>query len=303
MVLFGIIAFVVVTLSGSVGFFVYTVLYPEQTAVNRLERLTAAAGQAEEARNYQQDVVVEQMMARLGRLAQAEEEDTSTAEIKQLLVQAGYRSRNAMEIYQGIRVAATLGLPVLASSTYLIFTTTNTAFCMLLAAAAGFYGSKYGLSNQATARQAAVLRAYPDALDLMVISVESGLNLDQAFTRVAFEMKAVSPAISEEFSLVNTEISAGIDRALALRHLQERTGLDEVRSLVNTLQQAERYGTSIAQSLRLYSQLGRERRMARAEEKAGQASSKLTVVMIAFLLPVLMAVLMGPSFIRIFVMD
>lgn len=303
MVLFAILGFVVIVLSASVGFFVYTVLYPEKTAVDRLERLTLAAGQAKEAEKFQRDVVVEQMMARLGRLGQAEEENEPTAEIKQMLVQAGYRARNALDLFQGMRVAATLGLPVVASLTGFIFTTTNTAFCMLLAAALGFYGARYALYQQATARQAAVLRAYPDALDLMVISVESGLNLDQAFKRVAFEMKAVSPAISEEFQLVNTEISAGIDRAVALRHLQHRCGLDEVRSLVNTLQQAERYGTSIAASLRLYSQLGRERRMARAEEKAGQASSKLTVVMIAFLLPVLMAVLMGPSFIRIFVME
>jgi tight adherence protein C len=134
----------------------------------------------------------------------------------------------------------------------------------------------------------------------MVSSVESGLSLDQAFRRVAIEMKTVSPPLSKEFSLVNSQVSAGITRIQALRKLEERTGLEEVRSFVNTLTQAERFGSSVAASMRMYASVAREKRMARAEEKAGQVGSKLTIIMIFFFLPVLMFVLLVPSGLRIY---
>jgi tight adherence protein C len=173
------------------------------------------------------------------------------------------------------------------------------AFGMLLGAVSGYYLPLLMITSQAQNRQASLLRAYPDALDLMVSSVESGLSLDQAFRRVAQEMKTVSPILSKEFTLVNSQVSAGIERIEALKRLEERTGLEELRSFVNMLSQAERFGSSISESMRLYSSVAREKRMARAEEKAGQVGSKLTVIMIVFFLPVLMMVLLAPSGIRI----
>jgi tight adherence protein C len=191
-------------------------------------------------------------------------------------------------------------LPVAVSPLAFVVTDlTVAAFGMLLGAVSGYYLPLLMITSQAQNRQAGLLRAYPDALDLMVSSVESGLSLDQAFRRVAQEMKTVSPILSKEFTLVNSQVSAGIERIEALKRLEERTGLEELRSFVNMLSQAERFGSSISESMRLYSSVAREKRMARAEEKAGQVGSKLTVIMIVFFLPVLMMVLLAPSGIRI----
>jgi tight adherence protein C len=297
---YAILAFVVSTVVALVTFTVYSLAYPEQTAADRLERLTHAEVSRDSGRiTHREDAAVEKIAARLGRLAQAEDQD-SVNDLRDTLRHAGFRSRRAVEIFQGSRVASVMLLPVFISPSGLFVDSIETvAVFMVMGAAAGYYLPVAYLQITAASRQAELLKAYPDALDLLVISVESGLGLDMAFRRVAREIMTVSPQLAREFQLVNTEISAGIERMDALRHLQERTGLDEVRSLVNMLQQAERYGTSIAQSLRLYSSLSRERRMAKAEEKAGQVSSKLTIIMILFLLPVLMTILLGPSAIRI----
>ncbi len=295
-----VLGFVVVTVVSGISFATYTILYPETTPVDRLERLTHAAARFEAAGRIttRDDAAVERIAARLGRLAQGDDQDQIN-ELRDQLKHAGYRHRRAVEVFQGIRVAAFFGLAVLAAPATLFMGSTSAVVLMVVAAGIGYYVPLFALNLLATNRQSDLLNSYPDALDLLVISVESGLGLDAAFRRVATEMRTVSPTLAKEFSLVNTEISAGIERIVALRHLQERTGLDDVRSLVNMLQQAERYGSSIAQSLRLYSNIGREKRMARAEEKAGQVSSKLTIIMIIFLLPVLMAILLAPSFIRI----
>jgi tight adherence protein C len=119
--------------------------------------------------------------------------------------------------------------------------------------------------------------------------------LDAAFRRVAAEIQQAAPDLSQEFQLVNHEISAGVPRVSALRHLEQRTGLEEVRSLVNMLAQAERFGTSVAKSLRTHLAVVRKQRMSRAEAQAAAISPKLTVVMILFLMPVLMSVLLGPA--------
>ena len=129
--------------------------------------------------------------------------------------------------------------------------------------------------------------------------VEAGLGLDAAFRRVAEEIEGTAPELSLEFQMVNHEISAGFSRVDALKRLQERTGMDEIKSLVNMLTQAERFGTSIARSLRIHSEVTRQKRMSKAEEEAAKVSPKLTVVMILFLLPVLMTVLIGPAMINV----
>ena len=300
MITYIILAFVVSTVVSLVTFTVYSLAYPEETAADRLERLTNAETSRDAGRiTHREDAAVEKLAARLGRLAQGDDVE-QISDLRDTLRHAGFRSRRAVEIFQGSRVACVLLLPVLISPTGLFVESIETvAVFMVLGAATGYYLPVAYLQVAAATRQGDLLKAYPDALDLLVISVESGLGLDMAFRRVAREIRTVSPQLAREFQLVNTEISAGIERMDALRHLQERTGLDEVRSLVNMLQQAERYGTSIAQSLRLYSGLSREKRMAKAEEKAGQVSSKLTIIMIMFLLPVLMVILLGPSAIRI----
>lgn len=296
----GVIAFVVSTVVFVFAFAIYAIAFPPTTAGDRLQKLTAAneSGVADlvserEARAY------EAMAARLGRMAQGDDEDAAEL-MRKKLVYAGYKSRRALEVFNGVRVGMAMLLPVMIAPSALWYEASVTLFAMFLGVVVGYYGPIAVLTGQAQGRQAELLRSYPDALDLMVSSVESGLSLDQAFRRVAIEMKTVSPSLSKEFSLVNSQVSAGITRIQALRRLEERTGLEEVRSFVNTLTQAERFGSSVAASMRMYASVAREKRMARAEEKAGQVGSKLTIIMIFFFLPVLMFVLLVPSILRIY---
>ncbi|MCB9666219.1 MAG: type II secretion system F family protein [Alphaproteobacteria bacterium] len=301
-----IIAFVIIVVTMFVAFSMFIVMFPVQTAADRLEQLTVASevkGPAD-ITGSRDATLLEQIAARLGQLAAPSDDEGSNAEVEKVrlqLKQAGYRNRRALDIYNGLRVAGAVLLPVVVAPAALFMETQAVLFAMLIAAAVGYYAPMVMLANQAQTRQASLLRSFPDALDLLVSSVESGLGLDQAFKRVAREMVGVAPDLAREFTMVNSEIAAGVERLHALKHLEERTGLDEVKSLVNMLAQAERFGSSVADSLRIYSAVAREKRMSRAEELAGQVGSKLTIIMIVFFLPVLFAILLAPSGIRMFV--
>jgi tight adherence protein C len=141
-------------------------------------------------------------------------------------------------------------------------------------------------------------RAFPDALDLMVICVESGLSVEAAFGKVSSEMGADAPVIAEEFGLTTAELAYLSDRRQALENLSDRTGLQTVKSFVTALAQSEKYGTPVAVSLRVVAQENRDSRMSRAEEKAASLPAKLTVPMVLFFLPVLFMVLIGPTIIQ-----
>jgi tight adherence protein C len=300
-----IIVFVVTTVTSAGAFALYNILYPPTNAADRLEALThaAEAGSYDALTGERDARAVEALAARLGRLAAAESDDDETRDLRATLRHAGYKNRRALEIFNGVRVAAMMLIPVAVAPTAMWLDTKVTIFSMVLGAVVGYYLPLIMLNTQAATRQAELLRSYPDALDLLVSSVEAGLSLDQAFRRVATEMRTVSPALAKEFNLVNSQVSAGVERTMALRQLEERTGLEEVRSFVNMLSQAERYGSSVSESLRMYSTVAREKRIARAEEKAGQVGSKLTMIMIVFFLPVLIFILMAPSAIRIMTGD
>ena len=170
---------------------------------------------------------------------------------------------------------------------------------LLGTAALGYYLPAVLLDWAVRKRQSAILRPFPDALDLLVCCVEAGLGLDAAFRRVAEEMEPAAPELSSGSSQVNHEIAAGVPRADALKRLDTRTGLNEMGSLVSVLVQADRFGTSIAKALQIIAELVRKKRMLAAEEQASRISPKLTVVMILFILPTLMVVLVGPAIINI----
>lgn len=297
-----IISFVVVAVTFSIAFSLYTVMFPERTAADRLEALIAA-----EDENALQDLtgdrnrtVFAAIAERLGRIAQQGADQETVDALRDTLQHAGYKSRRALEIFNGTRLALLVLAPVAASLTGYMFEPMAVLFAMVLSAALGYYFPVIWLQSRAQERKAELVKALPDSLDLLISCVDAGLSLDQAFRRVALELEPISPDLAREFNLVNSEVSAGIERPVAMRHLYDRTGVDEVRSLVNMLTQAEKYGTSIANSLRIYSTVAREKRMARAEEAAGSVSTKLTGVMIVFFLPVLIALLGAPAAIRIF---
>jgi tight adherence protein C len=172
-------------------------------------------------------------------------------------------------------------------------------FVSVLMAYAGFYAPILYVSNRATKRKESIQKAWPDALDLMLICVESGMSVEAAFRRVADEIGLQSVELAEEFVLTNAELSFLQERKQAYENLAARTGLDSVKSVSQALTQAERYGTPIAHALRVLANESRDMRMNVAEKKAAALPPKLTVPMILFFLPVLFAVILGPAGIQV----
>ncbi|MFK7929912.1 MAG: type II secretion system F family protein [Myxococcota bacterium] len=269
----------------------------KKSSGDRLRDLTAGTSRTEmeaarEAR------VAEALAERLAKLATPSDEEQQNL-LRQKLLHAGYRNRNAAEVFNGIRVALVFLLPIVTLPLLSRFSIWYMVGGTVLAAIVGYMLPMYLVNRRIDARHRKLLGPFPDALDLLVTSVEAGLALDMAFRRVADEIRSAAPELALEFQLVNHEVSTGIPRLEAFRHLAERTGLDEVKSLVNMMIQAERFGTSIAAALRIHGDMVRQKRMARAEEEAAKVSPKLTIIMILFLMPSLVIVLMGPAIIKV----
>ena len=159
------------------------------------------------------------------------------------------------------------------------------------------------LKNAISKRQLSIKRAFPDALDLLLICIESGMSIEVAFRKVSAEIVSQSVALSEEFILTTAELSYLQDRKVAYENLAKRTGLEGVKSVCLALQQSERYGTPLGQSLRVMAQENRDMRMNEAEKKAAALPPKLTVPMILFFLPVLFVVILGPTGIKVAAMQ
>jgi tight adherence protein C len=171
------------------------------------------------------------------------------------------------------------------------------------AAYAGLQAPMLFLNNAISKRQLSIKRAFPDALDLLLICIESGMSIETAFRKVSAEIVTQSVALSEEFTLTTAELSYLQDRKVAYENLAKRTGLEGVKSVCLALQQSERYGTPLGQSLRVMAQENRDMRMNEAEKKAAALPPKLTVPMILFFLPVLFVVILGPTGIKVAAMQ
>ncbi|EKF60600.1 MAG: type II secretion system F family protein [Allorhizobium sp.] len=228
-------------------------------------------------------------------------DDTTVDKLKA----AGLRSQNALNMFLLARFL--LPFATLALTAFWIFVLGNLAekalpirlFVTILGGYLGFYLPNIYVSNRITKRQKSIKRAWPDALDLMLICVESGISLEAAMRRVSDEIGEQSPELAEEMVLTTAELSFLPDRRQALENLGTRTQLDGVKNVVQALIQADRYGTPVAQALRVLAQEGRDERMNEAEKKAAALPPKLTVPMILFFLPVLIAVILGPAGIQV----
>ncbi len=219
------------------------------------------------------------------------------------LARAGRRGQKAVVNFVFTRVAMPLILLIVSlfyASTALVEKPVVMRLgAVLLATAVGNYLPLILLRNAITKRQQKLQRAYPDALDLIVICVESGMSIEAAFAKVTEQMIDGAPEIAEEFGLATAELAFLTDRRQAFDNLAERTGLPAFKSLSTTLQQSEKYGTPVAVGLRVLAKESRETRMAAAEKKAAALPPKLTVPMILFFLPVLFIVIGGPAVIQI----
>jgi tight adherence protein C len=210
-----------------------------------------------------------------------------------LMARAGYRSPEAILAMRGFKILlpiATLAF-VFLSGLY----RTNPFVVPVMALAAGYLVPDILLTWRVKARQHHLRRGLPDALDLLVICVEAGLGLDQALMKVAQDMRITHHELSEELQLVNLEMRIGKSRIESLRELARRTGLDDIKSLVAMLIQTERFGTSIAQSLRVFSDDMRTKRRQRAEEMSAKTSVKMVPPLVFFIFPALMVVILGPA--------
>ncbi|MEQ8604722.1 MAG: type II secretion system F family protein [Marivibrio sp.] len=219
------------------------------------------------------------------------------------LNRAGVRSRDAVPVYLFLKLAAPFAAGALAALlTYgLDLWALSPNGKLLVSAGAvlgGFAAPDLYLKNAADKRRQKMSRALPDALDLLVICTEAGLNLDSALVRVAREIGANSPDLAEELELTAVELGFLADRRQALQNLEARTGIPSVGALVSTLAQAEKYGTPLAQSLRVLAREMRDERLMKAEEKAARLPATLTVPMVVFILPSLFIVLIGPGILR-----
>ncbi|MBP0617148.1 type II secretion system F family protein [Jiella mangrovi] len=218
---------------------------------------------------------------------------------------AGYRGQRPLTMFLFARV--TLPLVFFAIAAFYIFGLgfmaswpgTVRILVFLIAGYIGFYIPVILVKNKATKRRQSISRAWPDALDLLLICVESGNSIEAAFRRVAEEIGIQSIPLAEELILLTAELSFLPDRKAAYENLVARTGLDGVKAVCTALIQAERYGTPLGQALRVMAQENRDMRMNMAEKKAAALPPKLTVPMIVFFLPVLFAVILGPAMIRV----
>jgi tight adherence protein C len=217
-----------------------------------------------------------------------------------MLRQAGYRGRGPIIAFLAIRQLAPVGAFLLCAFYVFVLVDLQHPFAAKLgivvaAAGLGYYAPPLYIRNKIAKRQLAIRRAWPDALDLLLICVECGMAIDASFRKVSEEIGLQSPELAEELGLTTAELSYLQDRRKAFENLGERTGLDGVRAVVTSLVQAEKYGTSIGQSLRVLAQESRDIRMSEADKKAAALSPKLTVPMIVFFLPVLFVIILSPA--------
>jgi tight adherence protein C len=233
------------------------------------------------------------LVKRIGEKAPQSAKEMGTLRLR--LVQAGYRRPEALTMFFGIRILFALAL-------FGLFSTSLVARPNMLLAitglALGYLLPGMALARLAKRRAHKIRLALADALDLLVVSVEAGLGLDQALSRVASELALAYPDLSDELKLINLELRAGKPRAEALRNMADRSGVDDLGSLVTMLIQTDKFGTSVAQSLRVYSETLRTKRRQRAEEAAAKTGVKMVFPLVICIFPAIWIVTIGPAAIK-----
>ena len=245
-----------------------------------------------------EQVAYERVIGTLKRLGHAMPK--SPAEMSKLqlrLVHAGFRRHDAMPLFFGIRAGCALLCFALMTTPLLV---RPSLLLALGAAGLGWILPAVVLARLAKRRQHRIRLAVPDALDLLVVSVEAGLGLDQAIQRVGDELTTVHPELSDDLRLINLELRAGTARSEALRNLAARTGVDDLTSLVAVLVQTDKFGTSIAQALRVHSDVLRTKRRQRAEEAAAKTGVKMVFPLVICIFPAIWIVTVGPAAMKFF---
>jgi tight adherence protein C len=293
-ILFSCVIFVVIVLVFSyAGMKLY--VRPKEA----MERVTGATMEYQDPTPTHPSLIFHDIVKRLGALVPASPKDVTV--MQRRLIRAGYRNQNALKILYGAKALLGIAFPLI--TTIAMFNSSadrsNKVVAILAAAAIGFFGPNEYVRISAKRRQKQIQRGLANALDLMVVCVESGLGLDQAILQVAKELEHAHPEICEEFSIVNLELKAGKRRAESLRNLADRTGVEDLKKLVAVLIQADRFGTGVAQSLRAHSDYMRVQSRQIAEEKAAKLGVKLVFPIFFCILPSLFVVTVGPVVMKI----
>lgn len=297
---FSIFVFVTLVVMG-----LYWLMFrPPSAATERLRRMGDAGGvdgMAPSALPEESQVgaLAERVAAPFQRLA-----PPSAAEARKLqkqLMNAGIRSDSGPVIFRAVQLLSLAAFPAIVALVCALWgrPLSSALVYIIVSVGVGAYLPRFVLRRMIASRQLRLRWGLADALDLMVVSIEAGLGLNAALVRVGEELKSVHPDVSEEFELTNLEIRVGRERDEALRNLAERAGVDDLRSLVAMLVQADRFGTSIAKAVRVYADSLRTKRRQRAEQAAQKAAVKLLMPLALFLFPTLFIVILGPAFINL----
>ncbi|MGR3454764.1 type II secretion system F family protein [Pseudooceanicola sp.] len=227
------------------------------------------------------------------------EEEYSAVKMK--LLQAGYRSRDAVRFYHFAQFALGILGIILGVAYFMLFmagnepTTQQTLLYILGPGGVGYMFPKYWVTKRQQQRQEEIQDGFPDSLDMLLVCVEAGQSMDQAILRVSKEIRTSYPALADEFEIVSNEVKAGKDKATVLNDMAERCGVMDISSFVTVLIQSATFGTSIAEALRVYAGEMRDKRVMRAEEKANKLPTKMTLATMMLTVPPLLIILVGPS--------
>lgn len=294
---------IAILLAAAIAMIAYSLMPRKQEAEDTIKRrMTGRTAQSAVANLRQQakESVAKRVIQSVAPIAVKPVGMTNAEEMSKLRVKlatAGFRGEGIVTTFLASKtvVAVLLCLAAIVWSVAKGYSLFDGLSAAMLGAGFGFMAPNLWLSNAIKKRGDMVRKGLPDTLDMLVISVESGLGLDAAFQRVGDEMKTVHPALAEELQLVTLESQMGIPRSEALQNFAMRTGIEEARSLVGVVNQAERFGTSIATALRRQSEALRVKRRQAAEEKAQKTTVKLMLPLILFIFPAILVVLAGPA--------
>jgi tight adherence protein C len=300
------LAIILILTALTVGLFALTLMQLRPgsgAAIGRLEQLHTTSQQQEVIARRRRQAKSERLMSVLQALGQQVGSGRKDATaVRQFLIQAGFTDPRAVQIYWATRLSLAVGLSALAIVLFpfLRFSSIQMLMGVAYLGVIGWIGPVFYVRRRLKARQKEVQLALADMLDMLVVCVEAGLGLNQALVRVADEIEHVSPVMSEQLSMVNLEMRAGTPRDEALKNLANRTGLSDIRALVNMMIQTDRFGTSVADALRVHSDTMRTKRRQRAEEAAAKTTIKLVFPLVLFVFPAMFVVVIGPSALAIY---
>ncbi len=233
------------------------------------------------------------------------QDEKELSAIRMKLLQAGYRTKDAVRYFYFAQFTLGIGLLVAGVTYFLLFigkeqaTTQQMLMYILGPGIVGYMGPKYWITRRVEARKEEITSGFPDALDMMLVCVEAGQSMDQSIVRVGRELRASYPNLADEFEIVSHEMKAGKDKSMVLSDMSERCGVQDVSSFVTVLSQSQTFGTSISDALRIYADEMRDKRVMRAEEKANKLPTKMTLTTMMFTVPPLLIILVGPSVVGI----